>query len=235
MNPPVIRLHNVRKSYGAGTSDVLDVLRGVSLEVEEGEVVAVVGSSGAGKSTLLHVIGALDRPSEGAVEVGGVNMFAMGDKELAAFRNAHVGFVFQFHHLLPEFSALENVAMPALIGGAAPAEATRRAAELLEIVRVAHRAHARPSEMSGGEQQRVAVARALVNAPRVVLADEPSGNLDEENAAMLHELLWSLAAERRQTIVVVTHDQALARRAQRMYRLHEGRLAVETTAHTLPT
>jgi lipoprotein-releasing system ATP-binding protein len=146
-----------------------------------------------------------------------------------------VGFVFQFHHLLPEFSALENVAMPALIGGAAPAEATRRAMELLETVRVAHRAHARPSEMSGGEQQRVAVARALVNAPRVVLADEPSGNLDEENAAMLHELLWSLAAERRQTIVVVTHDLALARRAHRMYRLHEGRLAAENAAHTLPT
>jgi lipoprotein-releasing system ATP-binding protein len=235
MNPPVIRLHNVRKSYGAGSADVLDVLRGVSLEVEEGEIVAVVGSSGAGKSTLLHVIGALDRPSDGTVEVGGVNMFTMGDTALAAFRNANVGFVFQFHHLLPEFSALENVAMPALIGGAAPAEATRRATELLEMVRVAHRAHARPSELSGGEQQRVAVARALVNAPRVVLADEPSGNLDEENAAMLHDLLWSLAAERRQTIVVVTHDQALARRAHRMYRLHEGRLAAETAAHTLPT
>ncbi len=224
MNPPVIRLHNVRKSYGAGTSDVLDVLKGVTLEVEEGAILAVVGSSGAGKSTLLHVIGALDRPSDGKVEVAGVNMFSMGDRALAAFRNANVGFVFQFHHLLPEFSAIENVAMPALIAGESPAAATKRAKDLLELVRVVHRAHARPSELSGGEQQRVAVARALVNNPRVVLADEPSGNLDEENAAMLHELLWSLAAERRQTIVVVTHDQALARRAHQMYRLHEGRL-----------
>ena len=203
------------------------MLRGASIDVLEGQVVAIVGASGTGKSTLLHIVGALDRPDSGSVLMEGEDMFAMDDATLAAFRNRRMGFVFQFHHLLPEFTARENVAIPAMIGGRTLAEAQRMADELLDTVRVLHRADARPSELSGGEQQRVAVARALVNQPRIVLADEPSGNLDEDNAAMLHELLWTLARERGQTFIIVTHDGELAARADATWRLHEGKLLLQ--------
>jgi lipoprotein-releasing system ATP-binding protein len=224
MSQPVVAVHNVTKSYGAGASK-RDVLRGVSLSVGKGEIAAIVGASGAGKSTLLHIMGALDLPTSGTVQIGGQDLRSMADAERAAFRNTQVGFVFQFHHLLPEFSALENIALPGLIGGKRRPDAEARARELLDLVKVSHRGDARPSELSGGEQQRVAVARALANEPQVVLADEPSGNLDEENAVALHALLWNLAKERGQTFVIVTHDEALARKADALYRLHEGTLS----------
>lgn len=227
-NTKVVQVRDIEKSYPTGAGGRLTVLRGASLEVGEGQVVAIVGASGTGKSTLLHIIGALDRPDSGSVLLDGQDMFAMDDNVLAAFRNRSMGFVFQFHHLLPEFTARENVAIPAMIAGQTLADAERRADELLETVRVAHRADARPSELSGGEQQRVAVARALANHPRIVLADEPSGNLDEENAAMLHELLWGLAAEQGQTFVLVTHDAGLAVRADATWRLHDGKLLPES-------
>jgi lipoprotein-releasing system ATP-binding protein len=227
MKKSIVRVGNVHKSYATGESGSLAVLRGASIEVFEGQVVAIVGASGAGKSTLLHIIGALDRPDSGEVLLDGEDMFSMNDHNLAAFRNRSMGFVFQFHHLLPEFSARENIAIPAMIGNMPLADAQKRADELLELVRVQHRADARPSELSGGEQQRVAVARALVNRPRVVLADEPSGNLDEENASLLHDLLWKLAHEQGQTFVIVTHDPAIAARADATWRLHEGKLLLE--------
>jgi lipoprotein-releasing system ATP-binding protein len=220
----MIHIADVRKSYAAGKGTTLEVLRGVSADIPEGALCAIVGASGAGKSTLLHILGALDRPTSGQVRIDGQDLFSLPDAELAAFRNTRLGFVFQFHHLLPEFTAVENVMMPALIAGAAPADAETAARQLLERVGVAHRAAARPAELSGGEQQRVAVARALVNAPRVLLADEPSGNLDEENAAALQELLWSLARERSQTVIIVTHDMTLAARADAVFRLHDGML-----------
>ncbi|MBL0174515.1 MAG: ABC transporter ATP-binding protein [Ignavibacteria bacterium] len=226
MLPHVVAVHNVTKSYASGAAQH-EVLRGVSLSIGKGEIAAIVGASGAGKSTLLHIMGALDHPSAGSVEIGGRDLLTMPDAERAAFRNANVGFVFQFHHLLPEFSAAENIALPALIAGKSRSEAEARARALLELVHVAHRGDARPSELSGGEQQRVAVARALANEPQVVLADEPSGNLDEENADALHALLWSLAKERGQTFVIVTHDEGLAKRADALYRLHDGALARE--------
>ena len=227
MSNSIVQVADVHKSYPTGEKGHLDVLRGAALEVEEGQVVAIVGASGAGKSTLLHIIGALDRPDSGRVLMDGEDMFAMNDHDLAAFRNRSMGFVFQFHHLLPEFSARENIAIPAMIGNIALDDAQKRADELLELVRVQHRAEARPSELSGGEQQRVAVARALVNRPRIVLADEPSGNLDEENAALRHDLLWNLAHEQRQTFIIVTHDPAIASRADATWRLHDGKLLRE--------
>jgi lipoprotein-releasing system ATP-binding protein len=224
MKHPIVQVRDVYKSYATGGAGRLEVLRGTSFDVHAGRVVAIVGASGAGKSTLLHIIGALDRPDSGSVLLDGEDMFAMDDHRLAAFRNKNMGFVFQFHHLLPEFSARENIAIPAMIGGASLADAERQADVLLDVVKVSHRADARPSELSGGEQQRIAVARALVNNPRLVLADEPSGNLDEDNAGMLHELLWTLARDNQQTFVIVTHDGDLAARADETLRLHDGKL-----------
>jgi lipoprotein-releasing system ATP-binding protein len=222
MTKPAVSINNVCKTFATGKDARLEVLRGVSLNIETGSICAITGASGAGKSTLLHILGALDTPTSGSVSLDGSDLFAMPDEQLAAFRNRKLGFVFQFHHLLPEFTAAENVAIPALIAGKSRAAADKAARALLSRVRVDHRADARPAELSGGEQQRVAVARALVNDPMLVLADEPSGNLDEENAAALHELLWELARERKQTFVIVTHDDALAARADRIYKLHEG-------------
>jgi lipoprotein-releasing system ATP-binding protein len=198
------------------------VLRGVAMEIRRGEVVAIVGASGAGKSTLLHIIGTLDRPSAGQVTYGDLDVFAMPDEDLARFRNRRIGFVFQFHHLLPEFSALENVAMPALIGGKKLPEVRPRAMDLLRVVGLEDRAEFRPGKLSGGEQQRVAVARALMNEPDVVLADEPSGNLDTANSQALHELIRNLSRERRQTFVVVSHNEGLARMADRVVRIADG-------------
>jgi len=224
MSEIIIELADIHKSYSTGMSGTLEVLRGITLGIRPGAVLAITGSSGAGKSTLLHIMGALDRPSSGSLFFNGRDVFTLGDQELAQFRSRNMGFVFQFHHLLPEFTAVENVAMPALIAGENHQRALDRAMELLELVNVQHRAGARPSELSGGEQQRVAVARALVNSPGIVLADEPSGNLDEENAELLHDLLFHLAGEKMQTLVLVTHDNDLARRADAVYRLHDGQL-----------
>jgi lipoprotein-releasing system ATP-binding protein len=222
----VVQTKSLCKEYPLPSGEgVLPVLKGIDLTIARGEIIAVVGQSGAGKSTLLHMLGALDRPTSGSVRYGDQDIFSMRDDELANFRNAHVGFVFQFHHLLPEFTARENVAIPALMKGLPMRDAAKHADELLAEVGLSQRATHKPSELSGGEQQRVAVARALVNNPDVVLADEPTGNLDSANAEMLHEMLWKLSRKTGQTFIIVTHNEALARRADRVLAMKDGRLA----------
>jgi lipoprotein-releasing system ATP-binding protein len=213
---------NIHKSYPSG-SGTIRVLRGVNLEVGEAEILAIVGQSGVGKSTLLHMLGALDRPDSGQVIADGVDVFALDDRRMAAFRNRNFGFVFQFHHLLPELTALENVMMPCVIGGMSTAEAREAAESILsDDVDLGARLDHRPRELSGGEQQRVAVARALVTKPRLVLADEPSGNLDPESSEALHALIWSLRERHRRSFVIVTHNTELARKADRALKLFDG-------------
>mgnify|MGYP001223020980 CR=1 FL=1 len=221
---PVIEARDVWKSFRGGDGGVLPVLCGVSFEVARGEMVAVVGASGAGKSTLLHVLGALEQPTRGYVVIAGQPVSGRDDDQLAALRNQKVGFVFQFHHLLREFSALENVMMPLRIGGADDRAARGRAEELLARVGLSGRMDHRPSELSGGEQQRTAVARALAVDPAVLLADEPSGNLDHANADRLHELFGELSRDLEIGMVVVTHNRSLAARANRTLLLEDGRL-----------
>ena len=221
----VLEAHDIAKSYRSGDGSTLHILNGVNLTVKRGEMVAIVGESGTGKSTLLHVIGALDRPSRGYVVLGGESINDRSDDELATIRNKKVGFVFQYHHLLREFSALENVMMPMRIGGMPVTEARSRAAELLARVGLTARMEHRPSELSGGEQQRTAVARALAVDPSVVLADEPTGNLDHRNGERLHEVFAQLARDLEIGLVVVTHNRALAARADRALLLEDGRLA----------
>ena len=220
----ILEARDVVKSYRGGDGDTLHILNGVTLSVARGEMVAVVGASGAGKSTLLHVLGALDRPSRGTVTIAGEAIEGRTDEELAVLRNRKVGFVFQFHHLLREFSALENVAMPLRIAGVSDRDAQSRAAELLARVGLSARLQHRPSELSGGEQQRTAVARALAADPAVLLADEPSGNLDHMNAEKLHALFTELARDLELAMVVVTHNRSLAARADRALLLEDGRL-----------
>ncbi len=213
----MLKAVQIEKSYGD-----LKVLKGIDLEVVSGEVVAIVGASGAGKSTLLHVLGTLDTPDKGIVTMEDVNVFQRSANDLAAFRNQTMGFVFQFHNLLPEFSALENVIIPGLIGGMQEKAAKSRASELLKILGLSNRMEHKPSELSGGEQQRTAVARALINSPKLVMADEPSGNLDSKNALELHELFFKLRSELGQTFVIVTHNQELAEMADRKIELIDG-------------
>ena len=213
----MIQLTDIHKSFGS-----LQVLRGISLEVERGEVLSIVGPSGAGKTTLLQIMGTLDRPDSGTVTIDGTQADRLNDRELAAFRNRHIGFVFQFHQLLPEFTALENVMIPALIGGRERKEAERAAREMLERLGLAERAAHKPNELSGGEKQRVAVARALMNRPSVVLADEPSGSLDTRHKEELHQLFFDLRQELGQTFVIVTHDEGLARMSDRTVHLVDG-------------
>jgi lipoprotein-releasing system ATP-binding protein len=210
--------------YTGGDGTPIEVLRGVSLTLQEGEAVAVTGASGAGKSTLLHLLGALDRPTSGEVLVGGREVSRLHEDELASVRNRHIGFVFQFHHLLREFTALENVIMPALLAGTSFEDARVRGRALLAEVGLEHRETHKPRQLSGGEQQRVAVARALVNEPLVLLADEPSGNLDTQTSERLHDLVFGLRASRRLSLVVVTHNTDLADRADRILRMQDGRL-----------
>jgi lipoprotein-releasing system ATP-binding protein len=224
MAVPLILARGLVKSYRTPAGEV-PVLREVDLEVGEGEMVAIVGASGVGKSTLLHILGTLDRPDAGALQLGGEDLLALPGRRRCAFRNQMLGFVFQFHHLLPEFSALENVAMPLLVARRAAAEARERARRLLDEVGLSARADHRPGALSGGEQQRVAVARALAASPRVLLADEPTGNLDRGTGHRLHDLLRELNRERGLTIVVVTHNQELAQRCDRTLRLEGGRIA----------
>ena len=220
---PLLAARSINKSYPSGTT-VLEVLRGVTLEVQVGEVVAVVGESGTGKSTLLHLLGALDRPTSGSVYYEGADIFLKDDEELARFRNGSVGFVFQFHHLLPEFTALENVAMPALIAGGSLSSSRGRAMELLQTLGLEARADHRPSALSGGEQQRVAIARALMNRPGLVLADEPTGNLDTNTASRLHEEILRLSRDFGQAFVLATHNLELATLADRVLELDQGLL-----------
>ncbi|HRZ42828.1 MAG TPA: ABC transporter ATP-binding protein [Bacteroidales bacterium] len=213
----MIETRQICKSYGT-----LQVLKGIDLDVARGEIISVVGASGAGKTTLLQIIGTLDRPDSGTVKLDGTLVNGLRDRELARFRNRHIGFIFQFHHLLPEFSALENVCMPAFIARTPRRTAETRAMELLEVMGVSHRSHHKPSELSGGEAQRIAVARALINQPSVVLADEPSGNLDSQNAQDLHTLFFSLRDMYRQTFVIVTHNEALADLSDRKLVMKDG-------------
>ena len=221
--PSLLNVKDVTKTYQSGDAP-LEVLSGVSFEVNPGEMVAVVGESGSGKSTLLHLLGALDRPTQGEVYFEGINIFKKSDVDLAAFRNRQIGFVFQFHHLLPEFTALENVAMPALIQGA-PQDATwKRGEELLNMLGLGARLTHRPDELSGGEKQRVAVARALMNQPGLVLADEPTGNLDQKTADALHDDLLRLSREQNQSFIIVTHNPSLAKQADRVLQLVDGRI-----------
>jgi lipoprotein-releasing system ATP-binding protein len=222
---PILQAVGLRKAYRGGDGGLIEVLRGLDLEVETGEFVAVTGESGSGKSTLLHLLGALDHPTGGRVRLDGVDYQELDPPGLAALRNARMGFVFQFHHLLRDFSALENVALPLLIAGEPPAAARARARELLQAVGLGQRLSHLPSQLSGGEQQRTAVARALVTNPVLVLADEPSGNLDEGNASQLHTLFAGLAREFQTAVVVVTHNRALAGLADRVLSLSEGVLA----------
>jgi lipoprotein-releasing system ATP-binding protein len=219
---PTLEARGLRKHFMGGDGSELKILRGVDLRVEAGEVVAITGASGVGKSTLLHLLGALDRPTGGEVLVGGRSLADMEPESLAEIRNRHIGFVFQFHHLLRDFSALENVAMPARIRGRDAREATERAANLLAAVGLQDRAQHLPRQLSGGEQQRVAVARALANDPLVLLADEPSGNLDGPTSQELHELLFRLRAEEGTAMVLVTHNLELAGKTDRILRLREG-------------
>lgn len=213
----MIQATDIRKRFGT-----LDVLRGVSLNVAQGEVVSVAGASGAGKSTLLQIVGTLMRPDAGQVVIDGVDVGGLGDRALSRFRNERIGFVFQFHHLLPEFTALENVMIPALIGRRDKRAAAHRAAELLSLMGLADRTTHKPAELSGGEQQRVAIARALMNEPAVLLADEPSGNLDSRNREEIHRLFFDLRDRLGQTIVVVTHDEHLAAMADRRIVMSDG-------------
>lgn len=215
----MIEASDIHKRFGE-----VEVLRGVSLDVAAGEMVAIVGASGAGKTTLLQIVGTLMQADSGSVRIAGTEVGRLNDRALSAFRNRHIGFVFQFHHLLPEFTALENVMMPALIGGMARKEAESRARELLEMVNLSARATHKPSALSGGEQQRAAIARALVNRPSVVLADEPTGNLDTKNRDEIYALLGDVRREFGQTIVIVTHDERLAAQTDRKIEMSDGRI-----------
>ncbi len=221
---PLLEAANLVKQYDTGGEEPLTVLNDLALSVRAGEIVAVVGESGTGKSTLLHILGALDRPTAGTVRFEGTDLFAKSDDALAAFRNRAIGFVFQFHHLLPEFTALENVAMPALIQQQSLDDAAPRARTLLDLLGLADRADHRPSTLSGGEKQRVAIARALMNEPALVLMDEPTGNLDARTAEPMHREIERLSRDMEQTFVLATHDPSLARIADRALRLELGRL-----------
>lgn len=230
----MIAIHNITKSFGK-----LQVLKGIDLTIGKAEVVSIVGPSGAGKTTLLQIVGTLDRPDAGMVEIDGIDVTGLSDRKLADFRNRHIGFVFQFHQLLPEFTAQENIMIPAYIAGASSGEAKRRATELLQFMGLADRAHHKPNELSGGEKQRVAVARALVNHPAVILADEPSGSLDSKNKAELHQLFFDLRDRFGQTFVIVTHDELLASITDRTIHMRDGileqpELPAEASQEALP-
>lgn len=217
----MIQVNHVDKSFGS-----LQVLKNVSLEVQTSQVVTIVGPSGAGKSTLLHLIGTLDRPDKGEIIIDDVKIHALTDDQLSDFRSAHIGFVFQFHHLLPEFTAIENVMLPMLIAGKAKHEAQQRAQELLGFLKLDDRVGHKPSELSGGEQQRVAVARALANNPDLILADEPSGNLDTENARKLHQLFFELRDRFHQTFIIVTHNEELAKLSDCRIVMRDGQISI---------
>ncbi|WP_406826070.1 ABC transporter ATP-binding protein [Pedobacter sp. KACC 23697] len=213
----MLKATGIRKSYGN-----LQILKGVNFEVQKGEIVSIIGPSGAGKSTLLHILGTLDKPDEGSVELKGTVINQLNGDLLSTFRNQNIGFVFQFHHLLPEFSAIENICIPAFIAKTSKKQAENRALELLDLFGLKDRAQHKPNQLSGGEQQRVAIARALINNPSIILADEPSGNLDSENAAGLHQLFVTLRDNFQQTFVIVTHNEHLAKTSDRVVSMKDG-------------
>ena len=213
----MIEVKNIHKSYGS-----LEVLKGIDAVIEQGEIVAIVGASGAGKTTLLQIVGTLDKPDCGEIRYGGKRVDNLPDREMARFRNGNIGFVFQFHQLLPEFTALENVMIPALIGGRNSSEAEREAKRILDFLSLSDRLSHKPAQLSGGEKQRVAVARALINRPSVILADEPSGSLDSKNKIELHQLFFDLRDEFKQTFVIVTHDESLAQMTDRILFMKDG-------------
>lgn len=213
----MLKAQSITKKFGE-----LQILKGVDLSVDKGEVVSVVGASGAGKSTLLHIIGTLDKPNSGNLLINNIDVSQLSSREQSQFRNKNIGFIFQFHHLLPEFTALENICIPAFIAKMKKGEAEKRAMELLDILGLLHRKDHKPNEMSGGEQQRIAVARALINNPALVLADEPSGNLDSNNAKELHQLFFDLRDQFSQTFVIVTHNEELANMADRKITMKDG-------------
>ncbi len=213
----MLKARSIKKSYGT-----LPILKGVDLDVSAGEIVSIVGASGAGKSSLLNIIGTLDKPDSGRVLLNEADTSVMNQKQLSAFRNKQIGFIFQFHHLLAEFNAIENICIPAYINGKTKLEAETRASELLEMLNLGHRKTHKPSQLSGGEQQRVAVARALINSPALILADEPSGNLDSKNAKELHQLFFSLRDQFNQTFIIVTHNEDLAEMSDRMVMMKDG-------------
>ena len=226
----MIDIKNITKSFGS-----LQVLKGIDLHINKGEIVSIVGPSGAGKTTLLQIIGTLDKPDSGSIVIDGIDVSNLSKAKLSDFRNRHLGFVFQFHQLLPEFTALENIMIPAFIAGTSQSEAKERAMELLKFMGLEDRASHKPNELSGGEKQRVAVARALVNKPAVILADEPSGSLDSKNKAELHQLFFDLRDKFGQTFVIVTHDESLAATTDRTIHMQDGLISEERTLTTEET
>ena len=215
----MLKADNITKSFGS-----IEVLKGISLHVSKGEIISIVGASGAGKSTLLQILGTIEKPDQGSLTLSGKSLIGLKDKNLSSTRNSMIGFVFQFHHLLPEFTALENICIPAFIAGKNKSVAQKDAKNLLELMQLGHRASHKPNEMSGGEQQRVAIARALINNPAIILADEPSGNLDSETSDSLHKLIFKLRKELDQTFVIVTHNKELADMADRKLEIIDGRI-----------
>lgn len=226
----MIKVRNIHKSFGS-----LNVLKGIDLDIEQGEVVCIVGASGAGKTTLLQIMGTLDKADSGTIEIDGVDVSKLSQKELSRFRNQKIGFVFQFHQLLPEFTALENIMIPAFIAGTSKSEARKRAEELLAFMGLSDRANHKPNELSGGEKQRVAVARALMNHPAVIMADEPSGSLDSQHKEELHRLFFELRDKMGQTFVIVTHDETLATLSNRTIHMKDGLILKETSDNNTAT